>query len=360
MAGTKSPDWSGLLPELLQTIARKLPDISDFVNFRAVCTTWRLSACVSDLPPQLPWLLEERESLKGDLRFYSLFSGKIHTVPSSNSSANRFYGPAHDYIVLYNKTTHQISLLNPITDKKVVLPSLSLDIVWLKSISVGPDPIRNGDSVVLSGYSDDFKTGFVALYQPIEKEWVVIERNFSLTFCDAYYNGLYFLNEEETGTTKIINTATPKVVHVVPRPPEEDNYECCASLTDVAWSTYLVQSAGDVLRVVSHTLESLQTYESHFHIHQLDLGGENVGKPCWFKISNIGDRILFLGNDDGFSLSCRDFSGFKGNSIYFLKDYCRGFLPFYSICRYDIEEARVEPLACPFANSGTWIVPSLR
>ncbi|KAJ1702821.1 hypothetical protein LUZ63_002600 [Rhynchospora breviuscula] len=358
----ETPDWSGLFPELLQTIARKLPDISDFVNFRAVCTVWRSSAHVSDLPPQLPWLLEERGSLEGDLRFYSLFSGKIHTVPFPNSSGNSFCGPAHDSIVLYNKTTHQISLLNPIADKKVVLPSLSLDIAWTNPIQVGPDPIWRGDSVVLSGIFVGYKTGFVALYQPIEKEWMVIERNISPNFRDTYYNGLYFLNKEYIGTTEIINTVTQKMVHVVPPPPKEENCECCAYLTYVAWrSTYLVQSAGNILRVVLHTLESLETYKTHFHIHRLDLGGENEGKPCWVKISSIGDRILFLDNKNGFSLSCRDFSGFRGNSIYFLNKYSHGFaLPLYSICRYDIEEARVEPLTCPFANGGTWIVPSLR
>lgn len=361
MAGTlpvpRTHDWSGLPPELLQIIARKLPDISDFVNFRAVCTTWRSSALVSNPPPQLPWFLQRRDSLQGDLSFYSLFSGKIHTVSSPNSSGNWFKGPAHDYILLYNATSYEISLLNPITDRKVVLPFL--DIAGPCPVRIGPDPIHSEECVVLSGNSSDFKTGILALYQPVERDWVVIEEC-SLHNRDAYYNGMYFVNEEETGTTKVIDVVTRKVVHMVPPPPPpEDDNDCHHSPRGM---TYLVQSAGDILRVFLHDDELLQVKDSHFHIHRLDFGSENGGKPCWVKISSIGDHILFLDQDSGFSLSCKDFSGIRGNSIYFLKLQSQDIYepPFYFLCRYDIEEARTEPLACPLANGGTWIVPSLR
>lgn len=359
MAGTlpvaRTNDWSGLPSELLQIIARKLPDISDFVSFRAVCTTWRSAALVSNPPPQLPWFLERRDSLQGDLRFYSLFSGGIHTVPSPNSSGNWLKGPAQDYILLYNATSYEISLLNPLIDRKVVLPFL--DIAGPRPVRIGSDPVQSGECVVLSGNSADFKTGILALYQPVEKEWVVIEEC-SLHCRDAYYDGMYFVNEEETGATKVINVVTQKVVHIVPPPPEDDN-KCCLSPRGM---TYLIQSRGDILRVFLHDDELLEVKDCHFHIHRLEIGSERGGKPCWVEISSIGDQMLFLDQDNGFSLSCGDFSEFRGNSIYFLKLQSQDIYdpPFCFLCRYDIEEARTEPLACPFANGGTWIVPSLR
>ncbi|KAJ1701829.1 hypothetical protein LUZ63_001608 [Rhynchospora breviuscula] len=362
MAGSlsvaRSPDWSMLPPELLQTIARKLPDISDFVKFRAVCTTWR---SVSDPPPQLPWFLEVKgggyllENFTGNLRFYSLFSGKIHTIPSPKSSGNWVRGPAHDYIALYNAKSCRISLLNPLTGRKVVIPFLDIDMphpVW-----VGPDPIKSGEPVVLSGKSADFETGFLALYQPVQREWVVIEEPCLCSLGCCYFNGMLYVNEEvtETGDTKVIDTVTQKVVHVVPPPPEDD-YECDAIMSVM----YLLHSGGDILQVVLHYNDLLEA-DCHFHIHRLDLQSGNGGKPCWVKISSIGDQILFLDRDNGFSLSCRDFSGFRGNFIYFIKRHRDVDVRSLSLlCRYDIEEARAEPLNCPFVKGGTWIVPSLR
>ncbi|KAJ4812330.1 F-box family protein [Rhynchospora pubera] len=353
----RTPDWSILPPELLQIIAKKLPDISDFVKFRAVCTTWRSSACISDPPPQLPWFLEEQDllGLEGDLRFYSLFSGKIHTVPSPNLSNNWLGGRAHDYIILYNAPLCQFSLLNPLTGRKVVLPFL--DIAGPHPVWVGPDPIESGEVVVLSGNSADFKTGILALYQPVEREWVVIEESCSFHRRDAYFNGMYYANEEETGDTKVISTVTRKVLHVVPPPPEDENEG-----DPITGVTYLVQSSGDILRVVLHDNELIEVADCRFYIYRLDLRSGSGGNPRWVKISSIGDQILFLDDHNGFSLSCNDFSGFRGNSIYFIKWHSQDIYdpPLSLLCRYDIAEARAEPLNFPFTKGGTWIVPSLR
>jgi len=38
---------------------------------------------------------------------------------------------------------------------------------------------------------------------------------------------------------------------------------------------------------------------------------------CWVMVKNLGDRVLILGNDCSFSVSAREFSECKGNSIYF-------------------------------------------
>ncbi|KAJ3706245.1 hypothetical protein LUZ61_009950 [Rhynchospora tenuis] len=264
-------------------------------------------------------------------------------------------GPAHDYIVLYNAPICQFSLFNPLTGRKVVLPFL--DIAGPQLVWVGPDPIESGEPVVLSGNSADFKTGILALYQPVEKKWVVIEESCSFHLRDAYFNGMYYVNEDETGDTKVINTVTRKVVHVVPPPSEGENG--CDGITGV---TYLVQLGGDILRVVLHDNELIEVADCHFHIHRLDLRSGSGGNPRWVKISSIGDQILFLDEDNGFSLSCRNFSGFRGNSIYFIKWHSQDIYdpPLSFLCRYDIEEARAEPLTCPFAKGGTWIVPSLR
>ncbi|KAJ1701827.1 hypothetical protein LUZ63_001606 [Rhynchospora breviuscula] len=246
------------------------------------------------------------------------------------------------------------SLLNPLTGTKVVLPFLN--IAALQLIWVSPDPIESGEPVVFLGYSVDFSNNILALYQPVAREWVVIEEPCSCTLCCHYFNGMYYFNKENNGDTKIIDTVTRRVVHVIP-PPEEENEDDA-----ITYVTYLVQSSGDILRVVLRDNELLEVADCCFHIYRLDLGSGSGGNPRWVKISSIGDLILFLDDHNGFSLSCRDFSGFRGNSIYFIKCQFQDTYnpPLSLLCRYDIEEARAEPLNCPFAKGGTWIIPSLR
>lgn len=67
-------DWSELPPELIQTIAEKLITHTDYLRFRAVSTTWRLSTPTAPLhlPTQLPWLMlpfnQTRRSAQGATR----------------------------------------------------------------------------------------------------------------------------------------------------------------------------------------------------------------------------------------------------------------------------------------------------
>ncbi|KAJ3704415.1 hypothetical protein LUZ61_008120 [Rhynchospora tenuis] len=192
-----------------------------------------------------------------------------------------------------DKMSHQISLLNPFTDTKVVLPFLDIALPRLL-LQVGPDPIHRGECVALTDNST-----IMPLYQPVEKEWVVIKEP-SFLGRDAYYNGMYFVHDH-FGITQVLDTVTIKVLHVVPPPPEYWIKELYAS---VRGETYLVQSAGDILQVCLHDFELHQVSDCHIRINRLEgLPSENGGKPRWVKVSSIGDPMLFLDDNYGFSLS---------------------------------------------------------
>ena len=51
----------------------------------------------------------------------------------------------------------------------------------------------------------------------------------------------------------------------------------------------------------------------NFEVYKLD---QECGR--WVRVENLGDRVFFLGNDCSFSVSATDFSGCKGNCIYFI------------------------------------------
>lgn len=117
---------------------------------------------------------------------------------------------------------------------------------------------------------------------------------------------------------------------------------------------YLVESVGEILRV-SMKFESLASIEkTAFCIYKLALDHErNNSLLFWVKVSDIGDQMLFLDAQNGFSMNATSFHGCKGNCIYFLHLHC-------TPCRYNIEDGKTERfIKCPFQSS-TWFVPDLR
>lgn len=75
-------DWAELNPDILRLIAKKVGDISNFIRFRAVCKYWRSVVPPSNLPQQLPYVIQfKRKSASSfDIQFGSLFANITHTL----------------------------------------------------------------------------------------------------------------------------------------------------------------------------------------------------------------------------------------------------------------------------------------
>lgn len=118
--------WSQLPHELIHLIAQKLPDTGNFIRFRAVCTTWKDGAPLSNPPPQLPWILEHRGPRLQDrqhIRFYCHSSSKMYCIRVvGRSSWLLGSGTFHGHIIatvdlvktmLYNPITREVQALRP-------------------------------------------------------------------------------------------------------------------------------------------------------------------------------------------------------------------------------------------------------
>ncbi|KAF3339506.1 F-box protein [Carex littledalei] len=91
-----------------------------------------------------------------------------------------------------------------------------------------------------------------------------------------------------------------------------------------------------------------------FEVYRLD---EELEPPCWVKMSNIGDLIIFLNDDStGFCLSASDFKGIKGNCIYFLKTMVHDGRSLIGL--YELGKHRSEVIG-QLESEGTWIVPNV-
>ncbi|XP_078150055.1 putative F-box protein At4g22060 isoform X2 [Carex rostrata] len=338
-------NWSELPEDILHLLSKKLPDISDFIRFRAVCKSWQLSAPVTDPPPQLPWLLECRLERHQDLenaiiRFYCLSSGKVHTITCPGSHRAWLHGPGCRYLLVYLLGNSERYLLNPLTRDQIHVPFVN-DLGFSPDY-IGPNPIEGGDIVVISGiknYSGNWNTptNLMAFWRPNDDDWAYVEGVGNSA--NAFYMGQYFSNDRQTGITHVIDIATKKLAYQV-APPEGTN-------PSLKGYTVMVESGGKILRL----FYNYEAKPCHFDIYSLYFG-DGESKPCWVKIIDIGNQMLFLQYNRGLALCASNFTGFKGNCIYFLK---------YNqyLCRYDIGDGTIEVLPCPFDSVGTWFVPSL-
>ncbi|XP_078153683.1 putative F-box/kelch-repeat protein At5g24040 [Carex rostrata] len=322
-------NWSELPQDIIHLFSKKLPDISDFIHLRAVCKSWQLSVPVTNPPLQLPWLLERRQEGENPIiRFFCLSSGKVHTIACPSSCHVRLYGPGGRYLLAYHVGNNERYLLNPLTSDQIHVPDGFLP------ENIGLDKINGGNVVVVSR-----NTNMMGFWQPEADDWVYVEGVGNWYSGNAYYMGQYFSHDKYTGITNVIDIATKKMAYQV-APPEGTN-------TLLKGRTIIIESGGKILRLFHHS----KTEPCHFDIYCLHFS-DGERNPCWMKITNIGDQMLFLQYYRGLSVCASNFPGFEGNCIYFLK---KG----RYLCRYDIGNGTTEVLRCPFDLVGTWFVPSL-
>ncbi|KAJ4804177.1 F-box protein skip23 [Rhynchospora pubera] len=331
-------DWSSLVPELLNLIARYLTEISDFVRFRAVCTAWRFSTPITSRSPQFPWIVDKRDyPYEPHMLFYSITSSKTYTIHAPKFFGRRLFGTSQGYMLtdFWNRDTsqrfHQLSLLNPLNNHEI--PLLASDFC-LNANWVGPQQYHIGEYVVCLAYAGGGYHKSVG--QDKRRELESDDNGFFLCF---HMKGMFFKVEGYTGVTKVTDLTTGNLAYVVP--PFED-YKVGADY-------YPVEALGDILVVFQHFDSSDDSSDDWFNVHRLDLSGSS--SPRWVKVNNIGNQALFIERGSGFALEANDFSGVKANCIYLTSTYGL-------VKRIDIETGEQELFDCPF-EVPRWFVPNL-
>ncbi|KAJ4786088.1 F-box protein (DUF295) [Rhynchospora pubera] len=358
--GSEQPDkWSDLPSDLIYLISRKLTDIFDFVRFRVVCKRWRSAVQASDLPPQLPWIMDNCGSFsKGYLRFYSLLTGKTHAIKVPQSSNKVVTGSAYNYLLICDPISWDIgncSLFNPLTKEELSLPELDFDIWHPSCVPSGPFSDQSLRYVVISSPpTGEFTHLFCC--QLGDKEWTEIgpviignRRRMVKQFQNSgftFYDGRLYARDRETGFTKVIDVDTETVLHVVPPPKSEL----------VGVFVYLVVSSGEILRVCKYEKNSSENHRD-FDIYRLELGNRygNAMDPYWIEIDNISNQFLFLHENHGCAFRAEDFPEFLGNSIYFFRETSKR--NSFQLFRYDIKMGTLKGLDVPAEKARGWFLP---
>ncbi|KAJ4810151.1 F-box protein (DUF295) [Rhynchospora pubera] len=340
--GTLERDWSSLLPEVLNFIAKNLSEISDFVRFRAVCKAWRFSTPITDLSPKFPWILVY-ESNKQDLECYSILSNKLYIIHAPKC-LNCLWGTSGGYALDSLTKQDKPFLLNPLNNHEIHLPDIDFN-YYYREFYLWKNQMEK--FVVCCVYCDPswirWKLGFWQLGQ---NNWCQLNIELgSLPRWIFYLKNMFFIVERETGVTKAIDMDTGTLVYVIP-PAEEYSTED---------DQYMAEASGDIFRVI---VRSPGFYFSQFSeridVYQLD--ADKIGSPCWVKVTSIGNRALFI-DWHILILTANDFTGIKRNSIYFFvykEDHTE-----CDVKRMDIETGAVEHLPRSIKKPGYWFVPDL-
>ncbi|KAJ4759732.1 F-box protein (DUF295) [Rhynchospora pubera] len=349
--------WANLDPNLLRIISKKLGDISSFVCFRAVCKRWRAATSISDPPAQFPWVIDwPRGKGKPDdtFRFYSFNSRKTHTfqVPDAH-----IYGPSDGHMLIYegDRSSKECqSFLNPLAWTERFVPE-EVPVDNVHPIRLGCNLIQNEPALVYqkSAHSTLF-------FSQSAKQWTKTRVPSFKTV--AFYDHKFFLTGYgiENSRIRVIDEATGVVLSYLPLPTDDFYHGYLIATDDGLLAVEVIGS----ITVMPFLL--IDVKECQFEVYRLENYPQN---SHWNKLSGIGDLMLFLDQQNGFSLKASDIGGFKGNCIYFIttgsKKPKSG--SEHVIGRFDLESNTTERIPAPawlgirtWERQAGWFLPTLK
>ncbi|KAF3642221.1 putative pseudouridylate synthase [Capsicum annuum] len=373
-------DWSELPPELLHTIANYLINLTDYLHFRAVCSTWRSStpATPINLPCQLPWLMlpKNRSNRRG---FINFVDNKLHflNLPEA-SNRRRRCGSSHGWLIIVDESSPLILMINPITKVTFNLPPvtqfpnvLNFDFysvgreytvrssdgevytrnlkemcdLFIRKVVISSSPSRDPNFIVMAILNE---TGELAYCKNGENLWNFIDEARFYAEDVIYFEGLFYAVHKSGEIAVCDVTGNSPSVSFIETPRQiggDMQYLVRTNDEFLLVTRYLeldIDAAYHQLDVVYKTVE--------FCVFRLVLEG-----PRWEKINCLGDKMLFLGENSSLALLASDFPGCVGNRIYFTDDYCEanydGVNGNHDLGYYKLEDGSIEALSCYPRNS---------
>ncbi|XP_059460753.1 F-box protein SKIP23-like [Corylus avellana] len=347
-------DWTQLPRELLESIAGKLTIYADYLRFRAVCPSWRSSVLniPRNLPPQLPWLmLPQVQTNPFHCAFFDLSTRKLHNldVLEVTSQGTHCCGSSHGWLIVLDESP-AVLLLNPLTRARLHLPPLSTfpNVVSFNYSEAGSEyALRDVSGEIyrlsLREMRDSFIKKVVLSSAPLKNKnfiaLAILHRFNILVYCKSgdqswsfvhvarfpwedviYYNDLFY-TVDKNGAIAVcdLNGASPTVSVI--RPP----------LQLGGGLQYLVNSGDDELLLVTRYVVhvDLQRDDTDPYVScvfycyktvRFEVFRMNWSEPRWERVTSLGDRMLFIGENTSISFLAYDFRGCLGNCIYFTDD----------------------------------------
>jgi hypothetical protein len=221
-------DWSNLGEGPAGMIAERLlaDDVTDYVRFRAVCRPWR--QCTADprahgmldrrfLPRRWIMLREEAED-PDRRRLLNVSTGQCVRAHLQELLGHDVCAPTVEgLLVLLNRTTYAVRLLNPLTRQVADLPPATTlySLYWRTGIC-DADPTLDF-KVSAAGLADDAVTVAVlfeevqtlAIAKPGDKQWTLVEQGISFSPAISFGGRFYCTTDSDIN---MLDIAPPRSV----------------------------------------------------------------------------------------------------------------------------------------------------
>jgi len=308
--------WVDLPGDVLERILNNL-SFADLARCSAVCKQW--NSIASTTPHfkslHLPWLLlsPDRSTTSETWALYSPLERRAHrfNVPSASRDSEVLGSCRAGWLLTQNRCKnhkYSLHLSNPFTNRTIRLPRRSF--MSFKGVSSSAPPNCN---LVLHNFCS------LAFCRPGDEEWSPIEIDHSGIRDIAFFKGLLYCATfdhavfvYEFGPQPVCRNAYTEINRL-------SIYDACDDEHHEE-TVYLMESAGELLMVIQHSIEVNLAITStvHFGVYRLDLDVLQ-----WVEVRSLGDEALILGTS---SINAEKFSafGFKRNCIYFTDDDLAG------------------------------------
>ncbi|KAL8524251.1 hypothetical protein ACS0TY_013999 [Phlomoides rotata] len=383
---TTTVDWSDLPPELLQTSASKLPSLADYIRFHAACKTWRAAAPISPshLPREFPWLMLPMSRSSDRRPFYKPLTNNLHclTLPEA-SHTRRHAGSSLGWLILIDESP-SIFLINPLTRDRITLPPLSSfpNVTNFDFYSIGREyTLRSPGNELyfcsLKEMRDSFIKKVILSHSPYNNSdfsaFAILNRHENLAYCKNGYESWRIIDEARSYSEDVIYLggafyAVDKFGSIAICDVNNNNNNRVKFMNVEQQidgdMKYLVDAMGDLLLVsrylefemdMEHYLEVCKTVE--FRVFRFDWDAQK-----WESMTSLDEKVLFLGENSSLALLASDYTGCKGNRIYFTDDYSEGnYGGDDDVGVYNLGDGSIEPLPCYPRNSHRpiWITPTI-
>ncbi|KAL6656796.1 hypothetical protein ACP70R_004576 [Stipagrostis hirtigluma subsp. patula] len=304
-------DWAGLASGPAGLIAERAlaGDVADYVRFRATCRGWR--ACAADprahgvldhrFHPRQWIMLRETVAAPHRRRLLNVSTGECMTMDLPELAGHDVFGPTTEgLLVLLDRATYAVRLLNPITHQVADLPPATM----LLSSKVRHDP-RLLLQVSGAGLADEstfalhfFIIKTLVVVKPGQDHWTVVHRGNLVVMPSISFAGRFYGVTEKK--VMVVETSTD-------RPPR---LALAAKLartfsTMMMESVHLVDNDGELMLVDREQGGRI------CKVYRVDLDARKMVPVC-----GLGGRAAFIGCEQALSVSPSVFPSISADAVY--------------------------------------------
>ncbi|GJZ46650.1 hypothetical protein Tco_0594246, partial [Tanacetum coccineum] len=327
---TVTMEWSEMLPELLDVIARRhILFYEDYPSFAGVCKSWHKTALqtskgnINGPPSRLPSLMLSEK--KGDSEFRDLFLLSSETIRKIRlpEAYGKLCMSSCGWLVTVGDD-HASQLINPLSREIFNLPKIDTFPRFLETsdwnLGIRKLFFLAPSSLVLILWGCSGKLGFCHIG---ESKWTPVEKGWSSSIYDiTYYNGqVYSFDGQRHIRACDVHGKDPVLVDVARLPVDLYDY----NLQDIGGAYIIGLDDGERKRLLVAIREGMfddiddelceETYMTKsFQIFEYDLASEK-----WSKVKDLGRKTLFVGYSSSFWIEDTT-RVIKGNCIYFTDD----------------------------------------